>query len=195
MFLAIQIGTPNLMCHCCQRAVFIVTPFVHFPHETNESLKISFVYSFSQHMQGVRIGCKMVFWHQLAIFAQRRVAFYITHRHTSSNTSRGGDEELFPCCRPERPFVGCRLTHTSVTWEWTCWIRPKDHSALSEYAQENVRNEKYTMRILYYVFSQIPATSGLGKIVINSKCSEDGNKAWTRGGGQTKEKWHGAGHL
>lgn len=53
--------------------------------------------------------------------------------------------------------------------------------ALSEYAQEKVvRNEKYTVRILHDVFSQLPATPGLGKTVINSKCSEDSNKGWTR---------------
>jgi len=58
-------------------------------------------------------------------------------------------------------------------------MRPKDCSGLSEYAQEKVaRHEKYSVRILHNVFSQLPATPGLGKIVINSKCSEDNNKGW-----------------
>lgn len=55
-------------------------------------------------------------------------------------------------------------------------VRPKDHSSVSEYAQEDVaENKKHTLRILHNVFSNLSATLDLGKRVINRKCSEDSN--------------------
>lgn len=42
------------------------------------------------------------------------------------------------------------------------------------------------MKILHDVFSQLPTTPGLGKIVINGKCSEDSNKGQTGGTHKTK---------
>lgn len=197
MFLVTQTGTPSWTCHCCHLTGTSWVPhlFTFYVKKIDHSKHHSCIH-FHNTCRVYRSAEKSSPDTSLLFFSQKRVTYYMAHRHMSSNTSGTGNKELFPCYRPKRPCVGCRLTHTSVKWERTCWVRTKGHSALIECAQEKIIwHEKHTVRILHDLFSQVSATPGLGKIVRNWKCSEDSNKEGWTGGGHTNRKEHGAGHL